>query len=250
MDRLRAQLDRLYGLAPAAAASGVDDRPADIRVAVLAAQLPAGWDALSQVWRGVQSDLGLPAPAIAVSGSDALHLWFSFAVPVSPVAAAGFLQALAARYLAGVAPSLLRALADAAALPPAPCVEIGPQRWSAFVTHDLASIFGETPWLDLPPNDEGQASILRALEPMGQGAVAAALQSLGPRDDALPAAPAPTAVPVPPGTFAASAALAAGDGSGDADPAGFLAAVMNDATAPLALRIEAARILLPYARRS
>ena len=43
---------------------------------------PADWDVLSAVWRGVQADLELPAPAIAVSGTDGLQLWFSLEAPV------------------------------------------------------------------------------------------------------------------------------------------------------------------------
>jgi hypothetical protein len=39
-------------------------------------------------------------------------------------------------------------------------------------------------------------------------------------------------------------------GPRDPDPARFLSGVMNDETAPLALRIEAARILLADSRRS
>lgn len=233
-DRLRAELDRLYG--PGAGAVGR-------RVAVLEAVLPAGWAPLSAVWKGVQADLDLPAPAIAVSGVDALQLWFSFASPASPAARGRLLRGLCERYLPGLPPAQLRVRVDASGFQPAPPVELGPQRWSAFVTPDLASVFGDTPWLDIPPNGDGQAMILQALRPMPGAAFEAALQALDRIEAEAPhvavASPTDAAVVAPP---AAS--------TSDGDPARFLASVMNDAAAPLALRVEAARILLQHGTRS
>ncbi len=211
MNRLPLELDRLY-------AAG--------RAAVLSLALPAGWAQLSTVWRGVQADLELPAPAIAVSGTDALQLWFAFASPPSASERARFLDGLRARYLADVGSAPVRLFSEAAAMPAAPGMEVTPQRWSAFVTHDLAAVFGDTPWLDIPPSDEGQAALLRALEPIQPAALAFALARLDPNESAAPLATARIA------------------GPRDADPARFLAGVMNDETAPLALRIEAARALL------
>ena len=232
MDKLSPELNRLYGL-------GGDAREAPaagIRAVVLAVRLPAAWEQLSAAWRGVQSDLELPAPAIAVSGVDALQLWFSFASPIAPSAGRRFLQALQQRYLPSVAAAQVRVFADAADLPAAPGAEVGPQCWSAFVTHDLAAVFAETPWLDIPPGDDGQATILRALAPIRPGAFEAAMEKLGAaaadphaRPPALPAnRPAATDTAGPPSN----------------DPAGFLRRVVDDETAPLALRVEAARILL------
>ena len=42
-----------------------------------------------------------------------------------------------------------------------------PEHWSAFVAPDLAHIFNDTPWLDLPPNLEGQAELLARLKAEG-----------------------------------------------------------------------------------
>lgn len=242
MNRLLTELDRLYGMGPGAAGVPAAQHAADARAAVLAVVLPAGWEQLSPVWRGVQSDLELPAPAIAVSGGDALQLWFSFASPMPSSAAARFLRRLCEQYLPGVRSSQVRVFAEAAELPAAPCAEVGPQRWSAFVTHDLAAVFAETPWLDIPPSDEGQATILRALKPMPQVAFEAALSKLGAIDVATP--------PEPVALARAGSTAAQGAGPRETDPARFLADVMNDGTAPLALRIEAARILLSTAHRA
>ena len=232
MNRLLPELNRLYGLSTDAMAGH------GTRAVVLSVVMPVGWQQLGAVWRGVQSDLELPAPAIAVSGTDALQLWFSFASPISPAEGARFLEGLRDRYLQGVRPAQIGMFTEAAELPPAPCVEVGPQRWSAFVTHDLASIFDETPWLDLPPNDEGQANILRMLEPIKQMAFDVAMNQLAVVEDEVAFRESVAAKVAPMG------------GRPNADPARFLLGVMNDEAAPLALRIEAARALLPYSSLS
>jgi hypothetical protein len=247
MNRLQLELDRLYGLgANATEGLAADDphvsRQSGIRALVLALARPAGWEQLAGVWKGVQSDLDLPAPAIAVSGADGLQVWFSFASPISSSAADRFLRGLRARYLSGVSATQVRLITEPAELPPAPPVEIGTDRWSAFVTPDLASVFSETPWLDIPPNDEGQATLLRGLEPIRQAAFDAALDRLGAVDAAEPGA-APVSGP-------RGAAPVRTSEQADTDPARFLTSVMNDETAPLAVRVEAAKALLGHARGS
>lgn len=247
MNRLQSELDRLYGLGPnvndgPAAGVGKEGLQRGIRAMVLEVALPAGWEQLSAVWRGVQSDLELSAPGIAVSGADGLQLWFSFASPISSSARAGFLQGLRERYLPNLAPRHVRVFAEAVEIPVAPPVEISPQRWSAFVTSDLASVFEETPWLDLPPGDEGQATILRALEPIRQVALESALKKLGTVEDETDRESIAA-------NRVASEAARSSEPS-DTDPARFLTGVMNDKTVPLALRIEAAKALLQHATRS
>lgn len=242
MNRLQIELNRLYawGERSADAAAVVDvqgDRQGGVRVLVLALALPAGWLQLSEVWKGVQSDLDLPAPAIAISGLDGLELWFSLATPTSPSVGAAFLEGLRARYLPGVDPGRVRAIMNAQYSLVAPPVEVRADRWSAFVAPDLVSLFTETPWLDIPPTDDGQATLLRSLEPIPAGAFEAALRQLG-----LISAGTPDDPPNP-------AALAGPVGVGEprtlnADPRRFLEGVMSDETAPLALRVDAAKALL------
>jgi hypothetical protein len=247
MNRLQLELDRLYGLGAnatdgAAAGDGQSNRQRGIRVLVLELARPTGWEQLSSVWKGVQSDLELPAPAIAVSGADGLQVWFSLASPISPSSAERFLHGLRARYLSGVGSTHVRLITDTAELPAAPPVEIGADRWSAFVTPDLASVFADTPWLDIAPTEEGQAAILRALKPIRPAAFDAALDQLGAiAGDAPREAPASR----PPDAAAARTCEPA-----DTDPARFLTRVMNDETAPLAVRVDAAKALLGHARGS
>ncbi len=229
MTRLQLERNRLHGTdGDTAHAPG----PRGTRVLVMALSPPAGWEQLSRVWKGVQSDLDLPAPAIAVSGGDALQLWFFLAQPIAEGDGDRFLQGLRGRYLADTAPRHVRLLAEPTALPALPPVEVDADRWSAFVTPDLAPVFADTPWLDVAPGEDGQATLLRAIEPIGQGAFEAALVQLeaSGREDDRRAAAAPPAIAAP------------------ADPERFLVGVMNDEAVELALRIEAAKALL-QARR-
>lgn len=217
MSRLAAELHRLY---PPAAAGFT-------RVLCLEVAAPADWAVLGAVWRGVQTDLGLPAAAIAVSGTEGLQLWFSLQQPVGIGRAADFLAAVQARYLQDLAPARVRVRVDGHA-PTIPAQHPASGNWSAFVAPDLAPVFADTPWLDIEPGADGQADLLARLTPILPAAFDAAWQALQPT--AAPAAPPP------PATQARS----------DVDPRTFLQQVLNDPTAPLALRVEAAKALLPH----
>lgn len=224
MNRLQAQWQRLY-LPPEGAAAGT------VRAVVLGLARPASWDDAAAVWQGAQTDLGLPAPGIAVSGTDACELWFSLAQPVDAADAQAFMDGLASRYLAHLPPHALRArLAPGTALPPA---QVGAERWSAFVSPDLAPLFAEEPFLDHPPGADAQAELLSRLECAGAEVFAHALTQLAAAPAATPVTALATPVHAP---------------AGPADPRAFLTQVMQDASVPLALRIEAAKALLATAR--
>lgn len=236
MDRLLAEWQRLY--LPDPAAPGLVDTDGRVRAAVIELARPARWDALSAVWRGVQADLDLPAPAIAVSGTNGLQLWFSFAAPVPAGEAATFVQRLRARYLPDVAEKRVRLMPDesAGSAQPlhtlrVPAEQATAGQWSAFVAADLAPVFEDTPWLDIPPGIDGQADVLARLQPMSIAALEAATARLSPPavHAPAPAAASPSAVHLAP--LGARA---------------FLHQVMNDARVDMALRIQAAAALLPY----
>src|SRR5262245_38164920 len=93
MNRLQIELLRLYGPEDTPAEAG-----AGVRAMVLEVARPAGWSELRNLWQGVQADLGLPAPAIALSGTDAYQLWFSFAEAAGHDQALAFVEALRRRY--------------------------------------------------------------------------------------------------------------------------------------------------------
>lgn len=215
MDRLRSELERLY-------------LPRDDgRVRALALELlrPAGWQEVARVWQGVQADLGLPPPAIAVSGSDAYQLWFSLAQGVEAQRVEGFVRALQARYLREVPAERVR-VQPAQGVP----AQVAPERWSAFIAADLAPLFADERWLDHPPGSDAQADLLARLQCIAPEAFERASLQLAPRaHDAQPA----------------EASAAATDAS---EPRGFLLSVMRDPAVDMRLRIEAAKALLSFSR--
>ena len=295
MNRLPTELHRLYAPpAPDDPASAPEqaslvNAQGQVRAMVLELGRPADWALLAKVWHGVQAELDLPAPAIAVSGVDGYQLWFSLAEPLPAAQALAFLESLRAHYLADIKPhriSLMptldasspRPALDAPSPPPArharpvPAQQANSGRWSAFVAPDLAPVFADEPWLDLPPNPDGQAALLSRLKCTVAVDFQRAVDTLRP---ALPtgrtvdppqlSAPAATAVQAVAAVQAATAAQAAqaaladqaGAGLGLADtralPAGawrapqaFLLDVMNNDRVALDQRIEAAKALLPY----
>jgi hypothetical protein len=240
MSRLQAELQRLYLRHEAGQAashpgeSGLIGPDHRVRAMVLELARPASWDVLAKVWQGVQADLELPAPAIAVSGIDGYQLWFSLAEPVPAAQATAFLASLRNRYLADVAQERIgmhpcvdvSAPSRARHVSVAPPIEAMPGRWSAFVAHDLAGLFADEPWLDLPPSPDAQADLLSRLQSTKPENLRRALERLGPA-----VTPASTRSEPP---------------ANSADPRRFLLGIMNDPAIELHLRIEAAKALLPY----
>ena len=259
MHRLQSELSRLYLLSPPAALGASLPEPSaeagsPVRLMVLELAAPADWSELSKVWRGVQAELGLPAPAIAVSGSDGMQLWFSLQAPTSLASAARFLTGLRTRYLAGIAQQRIR-LQPASAeqpfpVPSLPSLSASTGNWSAFIAADLAAVFVDTPWLDVEPSAEGQADLLSRLQSIKPAAFEAALRTLSqpPAGEAAAAqAQAPSPKPKPKPSTSGRPAESA-DRAADLDPQRFLQQVLNDDAVELALRVEAAKALLRLQR--
>jgi hypothetical protein len=261
MNQLQAQLQRLY-LPHNLQSEDQDltnaeyhliDANGHVRAMVVQVSQLAGWSGVAALWQGVQDELGLPSPAIAVSGIDGYQVWFSLQEPVTVTLAMDFLESLRLRYLADVAPRhrVMMPMADASApgqarharLAPALQAETG--HWSAFIAPGLVSMFSEEPWLDLPPSFEAQAKLLSSVESIQPTRLRQAQERLQPARAAV--------------TYDSRSALISGTGDKkvrqDApprtahegtDPKRFLLAVMNDPAIELSLRIEAAKALLPY----
>ncbi|QCB45967.1 hypothetical protein [Hydrogenophaga sp. PAMC20947] len=240
--RLSTEIQRLYRLpgdpvVPGEPALRLVATSGRVRAMVVSLSCPADWSVLSTVWRGVQADLELPAPAIAVNGVDAYELWFSLAEPVPHADALAFLQGLRQRYLpdvkthrVGLRPSQE---GDAStALIPAAQGDSG--NWSAFVAPDLAAVFGDEPLLDLAPGEDAQAELLCRLKCIAPSAFEAALSQL-----LAIQSPVASAVSAPAAVAQASSVKARYE-----DPKLFLQDIMNDASVPVASRIEAAKALL------
>ena len=259
MNRLQAELHRLYlphdaqRQTPGSEERGLIGPDGRVRAMMLELARPASWAGVAKVWQGIQVDLELPAPAIVVSGVDGYQLWFSLSEPVPVAQAVAFLESLRRRYLGDMAleriamkPSVSASAPGHARhvemVPPAP---VASDCWSAFVAPDLAALFADEPWLDLPPGSDAQADLLTRIESAKPGDWKRALERLGP-------APAPGAART--ATALMDVAGGGADLSGERwvaaadspDPKCFLLAVMNDPAIELHLRIEAAKALLPY----
>jgi len=149
----------------------------------------------------------LPAPAIAVNGRDGYQIWFSLLEPVRVPQAEAFLDALRRRYLGDIVPvrvAMLLALDTASGGPPrharpVAALQVDSSLWSAFVASDIASMFADEPWLDMPPNPDGQAQLLAPLKSIPPAGFELALQQLR-----------PTTGPATPGLASNAAAPAAG----------------------------------------
>jgi hypothetical protein len=234
MNTLQAELRRLYRFEdanrqePNAEEPGLITPDGRVRAMVLELARPADWNALSAVWQGVQVDLELPAPAIAVSGIDGYQLWFSLAEPVTTAQAATFLEALRLRYLSalpteriGMMPCANQHARSVPALQP----DTG--RWSAFVAPDLAALFADSPWLDVCPSPEAQANVLSRFACIKPAVFQAAMERLKP-------------------TVKTATKHRASVTDTGLDPKLFLLGVMNDPAIAMPLRIDAAKALLPY----
>lgn len=227
MDKLSAALHRLH-LLPG------DSATTARRTLGLAFGRAADWQVIATVWRAVQEELALPPPAVSIDG-EGYRLWFSFAEALPPETAARFLSGLNTAYLTDVTAFCQPFDADNTNLPP--CELPGDERWAAFIDPSLGTMFMVDPWLDIPPNRDQQAELLAGCRPIPAADLRRALDRLS--SPAEPDTPPPQAAPDAghslPGPFA--------------DPCSFLLAVMNDPHTNLALRIEAAKALLPHARK-
>ncbi len=283
MNRLTSEWQRLYLVSsqtPAperleleSAQARLIDSNGRVRALVLELARPAAWEALAKVWRGVQADLELPAPAIAVSGVDGYQLWFSLAEPLAAAQATAFLEALRLRYLGDVARARVTLLpmvelASAAAAHRqteqavrharmVPALQAQTGNWSAFLAPDLAPVFTDEPWLDIPPNPAGQADLLAKLDSVEVADFQTALERLGLPPMPSTPAPATTSEPAeaaiqPNSERQAEAAPSTASSSlqppaqAHSNPTEFLLAVMNNEAVAMGLRIEAATSLLPY----
>jgi hypothetical protein len=261
MNKLQAQLHRLY-LPHQPQSDSQDlrgnechliDANGRVRAMVVEVSQLAGWNAVAALWQGVQDELGLPSPAIAVSGIDGYQVWFSLLDPVPVAEAMGFLESMRQRYLSDVASRhiVMLPMVDASASGQArharlvPALQDETGRWSAFIAPGLVSMFAEEPWLDLSPSSEAQAKLLSNTESIQPSQLRQAQERLTPiRTATAHDSGAASIHTMDDKNAPLGATLPFAHESND--PKRFLLAVMNDRTTELSLRIEAAKALLPY----
>jgi len=218
---------------------------------------PSDWEQVANLYRAVQDELDLPAPAVSVSGRKGYCLWFSLAEPLPVAQARRFLDALRREYLAGITADKLQLRPDSeqAVGKLAPTRHTATGKWSAFIDPSMGAMFIDEPGLEMAPNMGRQADILAGLKSIKAGELQ---RALGVLQTAAESAGNPCLSPAERsasehGEAASQPVPAAGHtrsmlnvGSNYSDPQSFLLAVMNDASASAGQRISAARALLPY----
>jgi len=232
-----------------------------VRAMVISFATARDWEQVASLYRAVQDELDLPAPALSISGRQGYRLWFSLAAPVPVAQAWGFLDALRHQYLPDITAANLQVRPGSAKLISAVprLIALAPARhgatgkWSAFIEPSLGAMFVDAPGLEMAPNMDRQADILASLKSIKAGDFQRALATLKAPDEAAAkperapgerAASLPSETATPPGAGHAPATLKVG--SHYSDPQSFLLAVMNDPSASARQRIKAAKALLPY----
>ncbi len=141
---------------------------------------PRHWDHLCRMANYLQDKLGLPAPAVSISGNNAYRLWLSLAQPVPLAQAHAFLQALCTSNFPDLHADELdwlpqadsndasdgsRIAATAASylsIECPPCLQSN-GLWSAFIHPGMGAAFEEEGGLEMPPPAAGQAAFLERL---------------------------------------------------------------------------------------
>jgi hypothetical protein len=176
MQKLNAELSRLY-LAP----SGAGTRSICLSFRKLAGDGEAGhWERLCTVANALQAELGLPAPAVSISGAGAFGLWLSLEQPVTAAQAQEF-----ARLVGAVAGAEAEAGVGPGTLPP--FLNQASGKWAAFIHPGMGVSFAGDEGLDIQPPEAGQVALLEGLESIAPAQFAQALDQL--RQSAGSAAP-------------------------------------------------------------
>jgi hypothetical protein len=196
MQKLTNELKRLYLAGPEAEAAGLT-RAIALEFRKMPDDGEAGhWERLCRTAHALQSDLGLPAPAVSISGDGAYGLWLSLAQPVE----AGQAQEFRALVYSAYCPELAQAGDNAGSVPaPAPalppCQHPRSGQWAAFINSGMGASFAGDEGLAMQPPEAGQLALLEGLESIGQAAFAHALARLRQTGGGRPASAAPAARP-------------------------------------------------------
>jgi hypothetical protein len=150
------------------------------------------WTRLCDVANALQTELGLPAPAVSVSGGDSYGLWLSLASPIPVARASQFLALLHKAYFEDEEIDLSRTVVEVP-----PCLHRATGLWAAFINPGMGASFAEELGLDMQPPSAAQAAFLEGLQSIGDAEFAKALDLLQKKHTAAPEA-APRAAVAPP----------------------------------------------------
>lgn len=173
MSKLDMELARLFG----GAAHG-ETRSLCLSFSKLKDDGEAGhWERLCAVANSLQSEMGLPAPAVSISGNGAFSLWLSLQQPLPLGQAQEFLELVCASYCPELKPA-----ADAASTPSLlpPALNQASGKWAAFIHPGMGASFAGDEGLEMQPPEAGQVALLEGLESIDAAQFAQALGRLRP----------------------------------------------------------------------
>lgn len=147
------------------------------------------WTRLCDVANTLQTELGLPAPAVSVSGGDSYGLWLSLASPIPVAQARRFLALLHKAYLEDEPITPGSTIVE---IPP--CQHVATGLWAAFINPGMGASFAEELGLEMQPPVAAQAAFLEGLQSIGDTEFKQALGRLQQKQAAV-APPATTATP-------------------------------------------------------
>lgn len=164
------------------------------------------WSLLCLVANALQDQLGLPAPAVSISGAHGYCLWLSFEAPAPTVLVQQFLELLREAYFPTVdlSPAAATALPD---LPP--CLHPGTGKWAAFINPGLGASFADESGLEMAPPFAGQAALLENIKSISEPQFSHAMNMLRQSRGAATSvsAPAPERASAPQGLLLKDATL-------------------------------------------
>lgn len=133
------------------------------------------WSLLCTVANALQVELGLPAPAVSISGAGAYGLWLSLETPAPTALIQEFLELLRKAYF----PSMdLRPDAAIAPVELPPCLNQRTGKWAAFIHPGLGASFADESGLEMAPPIAGQAALLDSLQSISEVQFRHAMQML------------------------------------------------------------------------
>jgi hypothetical protein len=137
------------------------------------------WHQLCALAQALQTELGLPAPAVSTSSVNGYGLWLSLKAPVPKAQAQRFLELLRRAYLPDQGQNQdpeLDAVGGPVELPP--CLNLSSGKWAAFIHPGMGASFADESGLEMAPPFAGQAAFLEGLHGIGEVQFAQALAML------------------------------------------------------------------------
>ncbi|QBE65964.1 hypothetical protein [Pseudoduganella lutea] len=147
------------------------------------------WERLCAVANALQGELGLPAPAVSISGAAGFRLWLSFERPMPIVQAQVLLDLVRTAYCPDMPP--LTGIGAPIELPP--CRNAATDKWAAFIHPGMGASFADEPALDMMPPLAAQVAFLQGLQPIDDEQLRHALDILQAAQPETVPAPAPRA---------------------------------------------------------